>query len=231
MVLSKERAITEEKFIELVSACNNSDQPYENKFLVYLMGRLGLRIGELTHLKDTWIDFQSNIIRIPLHDPCTCSNCVTEYKKIKKVKNIKLSDVSKNRWAPKTEQGSRAIPFDFDPDIVSVIQYIMDKYQRNPFSYSQIRFRIRSLGKIAQIRDLSPHGLRASAATFFARDGMKAYHLTTIMGWHNITIANYYVKMYGMDTKKEIDRIYGKNRKIWIIYNYILLLFLFKIKK
>ena len=216
VLLSKDRSLTDEEFNRLLSVCNNSDQPYEDKFLVYGMGKLGFRIGEITHLKDTWVDSQSSTVNIPLHDPCTCSYCVAEYLKKKKLKSANLSDVCKTQWEPKTTQGSRSVPFDFDPDIADVIKYIMNKYTKNPFSYAQIRFRIRTLAKITRILDLSPHGLRATAATFFARDGMKAYHLTTIMGWHDIAIANHYVKMHGMDTKTEIDRIYGKNRIIEI---------------
>jgi len=214
MRMSKERVLTEGEFNRLLSVCDNSEYPYENKFLIYGMGRLGLRCGEIAHIKDTWVNSLSGIIGIPDHDPCSCNYCLDKYLKRKKVETASPSEVSKVQWQPKTKHGMRAIPYDFDPEIFDVVNHIMGKYGKNPISYAQIRHRIDYFSRSARIPDLSPHGLRATAATFFARDGITAGTLTEIMGWGDITVANHYVLMNGMDIRREIDRVYGKNKKV-----------------
>jgi len=41
----------------LMNACKQSDEMIVNKFLILMMGMLGLRIGEIIHMKRTWVDF------------------------------------------------------------------------------------------------------------------------------------------------------------------------------
>lgn len=39
------------------------------------MGRLGLRIAELQHLREEWIDWDRGVLQIPERDPCACGRC------------------------------------------------------------------------------------------------------------------------------------------------------------
>ena len=48
---SKENALERDEFEELVEACDKSLFPRQNRFLVLVMGRLGLRAAEVAHMK------------------------------------------------------------------------------------------------------------------------------------------------------------------------------------
>ena len=43
--------------------------------VVLILGRLGLRVAELQHLREGWIDWERGEIRIPELDPCACRRC------------------------------------------------------------------------------------------------------------------------------------------------------------
>lgn len=45
--------------------------------IILLSGRLGLRLQEIQHLREEWIDWKWGVIRIPNHDPCGCKRCWT----------------------------------------------------------------------------------------------------------------------------------------------------------
>ena len=77
---SKENALERDEFEELVKACDKSLFPQQNRFLVLVMGRLGLRAAEVAHMKESWLVKPKKMIRIPEHEPCDCSSCKAQAK-------------------------------------------------------------------------------------------------------------------------------------------------------
>jgi len=77
-VPSHENALDVYGFQRLYAGACKIDNP-EHRFLacyiILLMGRLGLRIAELQHLREEWIDWERGEIRIPERDPCACQRC------------------------------------------------------------------------------------------------------------------------------------------------------------
>lgn len=43
--------------------------------VILLAGRLGLRLQEIQHLREEWIDWRRGEIHIPAYDPCGCKRC------------------------------------------------------------------------------------------------------------------------------------------------------------
>ncbi|MFC6613753.1 site-specific integrase [Halopenitus salinus] len=44
-------------------------------YVILLAGRLGMRLQEIQHLRESWIDWKRGEICIPSFDPCGCSRC------------------------------------------------------------------------------------------------------------------------------------------------------------
>lgn len=210
---SKEHVLNEEEFNRALNACDMTDSPLEDKFLVLVMGRLGLRHGETAHIKNYWVDFIRGEITIPSHDPCDCNYCWDALKGKLKRQDIQKNDVKKIQWCPKTEAGARTIYFEFDPELKEVIKRIFTKYEACPFTCRNIRERIREIGKRSGLSKLHPHGLRATAATNFAYDGMDAMTLKSVMGWENINIAVKYLATSGALARRSMEKIYGHQNK------------------
>jgi len=69
---SKEDALTEREFELLLKAANEMDgeKQFETKFILVCAGRMGLRSGEIAHIRKEWIDMSTHTLNIPLYDGC-----------------------------------------------------------------------------------------------------------------------------------------------------------------
>lgn len=54
---------------------DDSERRLKACYIILLAGRLGLRTGEIQHVREAWIDWKRGEIAIPRHDPCACTNC------------------------------------------------------------------------------------------------------------------------------------------------------------
>lgn len=71
---SKERALDQYEFELFAEGARRIDDPLrslEAQFVAFVAGRLGLRAGELLHMREDWIDWRQRRICIPIHEPCT----------------------------------------------------------------------------------------------------------------------------------------------------------------
>lgn len=98
-------------------------------------------------------------------------------------------------WQPKTEQGSRDIPYDWDARTALLIEDFIDEYEIYPKSQSTVNRRIDEVAEMASLSEnVYPHALRATAASFHAKRDVSAYSLMAIMGWKNIGVARAYIQ-------------------------------------
>lgn len=208
---AKKYAPNDEKFNRLLRACNKTKQPLENKFLILVLGILGLRAGELAHLKEKWIDFDRKEIIIPLHEPCDCKYCTDKMKKQLK-KNVSSHEVMKEYWHPKTVGGVRTVYFGFNEELEEILKEMMDKYHKCPYTPIAITHRVRRLGEQIDIK-VYPHSLRSRAASKFSNDGMSLGALQNIMGWKNTEMAEHYIRSSGRMARKELGKLYEKEQK------------------
>ena len=99
---SKEDSLEEDEFEKLVEACDKSLFPKQNRFLVLVMGRLGLRAAEVAHMKESWLVKPRKMIRIPEHEPCDCSSCRAQAKQRAEVNDdISFKEAMKMQWRVK----------------------------------------------------------------------------------------------------------------------------------
>ena len=78
---SRDDALDEQEFEQLLDACDPK-KPRE-RLVILLAGDLGMREGEIAHLRRSWINFQREQVIIPSKD---------------------------ENWTPKTKWGARTIP-------------------------------------------------------------------------------------------------------------------------
>ena len=70
-----------------------------------LAGRLGLRAGEITHLRADWVNWDRKLIEFPKHEPCECGTCRRQAKQDADHNNDLTKEAAMNdRWHPKTIQ-------------------------------------------------------------------------------------------------------------------------------
>jgi len=205
---AKEHVPTKEEFEKLLDACELTEEPSEYRFFVLVMGIIGMRIGEIGHMKENWVDSEREKITIPRHEPCRCKYCKKQLKKSRSPQE-KL----KKYWSPKTKAGARSIPFGFNHEVREILKEVIPKYKGSPFDTRQIEVRFRYLAELAGLSHIHPHALRAYAVTNFAYAGINAATLQTIMGWTDIETAMKYIARSGALAEKEFERVFGKKRE------------------
>ena len=70
---SRERALSEREFERLLQGIERIDCDWyrlQTRFVVIVAGRLGIRAGEIAHMRSEWIDFRNGMIQIPEQDTC-----------------------------------------------------------------------------------------------------------------------------------------------------------------
>lgn len=196
---SKKNALTENEFSLLLSA---SDDIIDQLYIV-ATGLEGMRESEIAHMNETWVDFQSKTktITIPEKQECDCSSCIGKAK-AKALKNGKskeeIDSITTAFWTPKTKKGARKIPL--RKTALPIFVKYFGAFHKVGKSRQTIWKHISAIAKKTTItKEVYPHSLRATAATFWASMGVPAPILQSIMGWENIETANEYVEV-DMDT-------------------------------
>lgn len=82
---TKEDAINERQFEAMVRSTYDMDDDYfasECRLVLFCCGRLGMRPGEIAHMKADWVDWENDRIEIPTYEQCTdgrdggiCGHC------------------------------------------------------------------------------------------------------------------------------------------------------------
>lgn len=70
---TRERSLDERQFELLYEGARripDDQRSLEAQFVVLAAGRLGLRAGELTHLRSSWVDWRNRRIDVPRHEEC-----------------------------------------------------------------------------------------------------------------------------------------------------------------
>ncbi len=69
---TREDALDDREFERLIAATHQMDDYYalQARFVILVAGRLGLRAGEIAHMREEWVDWRDKMIEIPAHEPC-----------------------------------------------------------------------------------------------------------------------------------------------------------------
>lgn len=135
---SKDDALDKIQFLDIYTAALRLNGFKRDVAILTLLlsGRLKMRIGEIMHLHEGWIDWTHGYIRIPEYEPCGCEYCWNRSEKNfdpdKKDEDDYPDDYIEyhydNRWSPKTPKGSREVPFNWSFRITAALVYFYRKY-------------------------------------------------------------------------------------------------------
>ena len=218
---SKQDALSEAEFDRLVDAAYGLDTPFDEQslFVLYVAGRLGLRAGELSHIRESWVDWDRQQIEIPRRDKCdfgqggsVCGYCYQQAElAVRNNEDLTLEEALSQRWEPKTENSARAVPFGWNEEIVAVINAFFERYDKWPRCRAVVNRRVTKVAQKAGVptEEVYPHCLRATAGTFHAYRGLSTLALQSLMGWARIDTARKYLRVSGGATAKALDDVYG----------------------
>jgi integrase len=181
---SKRDALTHAEFESLWEAALHGTE--YDRLIFVLAAQLGLRASEIGAVRRSWIDFQRQILRIPLED---------------------------EGWKAKTKAAARAIPYGRMRRAPQVIASFFDFHDRVGLSRYAVWGRVKRLAKRAGLtRPIYPHALRATAAYQLAEAGLSAQALRQIMGWSDLRTAQAYIDAAGIAAQIELEE---KGTKLW----------------
>lgn len=220
---SADDALEDREFQLLLEASYQLDDYYalETRMTVLVLGRLGLRVGELVHLDDSWIDWRRRMIEIPQYDRCEkgrdggpCGYCRQLAEQQANHDDVlSYEEAVARRWQSKTDAAARSIPFDFDSRIEITLERYFEQFDEFQTSKSGVD---RRLAKAVEhvdtlnIQQIYPHCLRATAASYHASRGLDAISLQSLMGWADLSTAHRYVRRSGDRTRKALQSAHSQ---------------------
>lgn len=194
------------------------------RMVILLAGRLGMRRGEITHLRGSWVDWRRSMICIPRREPCDkgrnggpCGDCRQKARQYvdhaPPDAPLTLEQALAMRWEPKTEAAAREIPFDFDPRVQLAIERFFERFDRWPLSYAVVGRRITAAAEEAvglEPENVYGHALRASAATYHGDRGLDTIPLKALMGWVDLSTAQSYIASSGQNTQRALNAVHAR---------------------
>jgi len=225
---SKEDALDDREFELLLEGARDlAGSPYyydhDPVFTIMVLGRLGLRRGELAHLEEDWIDWRNEMIEIPDHEQCTrsqdgggpCGYCrQLARQRVEVADDLTMDEALEWMWVPKTAAAAREIYFGFDARLKLAIEryFESDAYTRFEASSTAINRRVKKAAERApQLKreNVRPHSLRATCATYHAGRGLELLPLMQMMGWAQPATAEIYIGRSGVNTARQLDSIHS----------------------
>ena len=159
---SKEDALNKNERDDLINACETDKERLVIKGLIYT----GMRASEFSHMKESWIDWQREVIHIPREE---------------------------GGWTPKTKAGVREIPMVYE--IKKLFYDYFQKNKSIGMSRVSLFRTVKKVGaRLRPFKKVYPHSLRATFASMMAEKGMPSVDIQSIMGWAKLETANSYVR-------------------------------------
>lgn len=220
---SREDALDDLAFERLLEGSRRMKDYYENEGLVLgiLLGRLGLRRGEAVHIRSEWVDRRDQVIRVPMQDKCTagedggrCGYCRRLARQIADYNDDADFETTLDQmWMPKTDAAAREIPYGFSARAELVLERFFDRWNQWPYSAQAVTRRVERAAELSEGVDpdrISPHILRATAATHHVGRGLSMRPLMQLMGWSDPSVAEVYIQRSGEATKRELAQIHSR---------------------
>jgi integrase len=219
---SKEDALNDREFELLVEGSYRLDDDYfelESRLVIFLAGRLGMRAGEIAHLREEWVDWHRGMIVVPRHEECTdgrdggiCGHCRNAAKQmVDHNPGLSQSAAEDMMWSPKTENAAREIPLAASTRAKIVLERYFERFDEFTASRQGVNRRVDRAAEAADdeldAATTYPHSLRASCASHFASAGIDVVSLKSMMGWASYATAENYLAESGKRTEKALNRL------------------------
>ena len=207
---SHQDALDDAAYRRLLDATDDLDEPYQTEANAILVfgGRLGLRGGEICHLKEEWVNWDRKMLEIPAYEPCDCGYCRHQAQlATTHDADLSMQEAMEQRWNPKTKHSVRTIPFDFDEEVQAAVEVFFDRFDGYEHSRASVNRRVDRVAEEAGIDpdSIYPHALRATAATKLAYAGVPAPALQSMMGWSKLSTATKYIRLSGTATAEALN--------------------------
>jgi integrase len=220
---TKEDALSDREYQLLLEGCSKMRDYYgfQARFVALVAGRLGMRAGEIAHMREDWVDWRRNMVVVPRHEPCEkgkdggpCGYCRQQaQQRVEHNDDLALDDALAYSWSAKTDAAAREIPFDFDPRVSLAVERFFEKYDEYPTSRQSVNRRVTKAAETApqlDATDVYPHALRATAATFHAARGLDVLPLQAMFGWADLSTAQNYIQKSGENTARALHGIHSR---------------------
>jgi integrase len=213
---SAELAITPDEFDALLEGARNIEYPItiESEFLVICAGRLGLRTGEIIHMKRDWVDLDEQWIQIPMHEPCDkgrkreiCGYCRRLADQMAEVNDAPKEQTRDLYWKAKTVRAARTVPYSFSDRCVDIIERYFERFDETMVSSTALKRRFKRAAEEApqEMPKITAHGLRATAAMHHVDTGIDMWALQSLMGWAYPNTARRYILNNSKRTRKLLE--------------------------
>lgn len=220
---SKELALTEREFELLLEGARRIGdyRARQAETIILLAGRLGMRSGEIVHMKESWVDWRRRLISVPRHEPChkgrdggPCGSCrQSARQRAKHNDGLTMDEALRYSWSSKTDAAARDIPFDFDPRVELGIERFFEEWSEYPHSQTSINRRVALAADRAEeldVAEVTPHGLRATAASYHAGRGLDSLTLQSLLGWAQLSTARMYVTQSTENTRRALHSAHSR---------------------
>ena len=124
--------------------------------------------------------------------------------------DVTLEEAIEQYWIPKTDAAAREVPFDFSSRAEMAVEDFFQRVDRYPNSRTTVNRRVDDALLAAGFGKnySSPHGLRATAATFHAGRGLEAVPLQSMFGWVQLSTAMKYINSSGQNTQRALNSVH-----------------------
>ncbi|OYR45128.1 site-specific integrase [Halorubrum sp. Ea8] len=177
-------------------------------FFLVTMGRLGMRIGEVIHMEESWYDPERSVISVPPHSSCDCGLCRHYARQYADRHDLDFENVLESYW--KVKDGSdRDIHVPTRRDRL-IIELYFDTVPYTRVSYSTVSRRLKKLAELTDEVDpdrVYPHMLRATAATALMWSGFRQPTLDQQFGWQDEKTKERYAQKTAWRAKQDYDRV------------------------
>lgn len=216
---TKEDALTDLEFELLLDAAYNLEpmQDLEARFILLVGGRLGLRRGEIAHMRESWVDWRKRRIEIPASQPCDygrdggpCGHCkMMARQTADHNEDVTYEDALAERWSAKTDMAARSVPYGFSGRTEIVLERFFDEFDRWMYTAQSINRRLEWVcDRVNDIGHVSPHALRATAATFHAGRGLDVLAIQSMFGWAQASTAKCYVASSAENLDRQLQFVH-----------------------
>lgn len=218
---SRELALDDVEYEDLFHGASRVDDPMmrlQCEFVVVVLGRLGLRAGELAHLREKWVDWRREEIQIPRHQACrkgkdggACARCIRLAEQmVDHAEDLTLDEAVASMWSPKTAAGSRGVYYGWDARSQYVLERFFDYYDQWPKSVQVVGRRVKRAARHSDKVDedqISPHPLRATAASHLAGRGLGHSAMMQFFGWSDMSVSSAYIETSSGATARQLESL------------------------
>lgn len=202
---TREDALTDLEFELLLDEAYDLEPmvDLETRFLLLVAGRLGLRRGEIAHMRREWVDWRKRRIEIPRLEPCNkgrgggpCGHCKMMARQMVDHSDdgLTIDEALARRWSPKTPMAVRSVPFGFSGRVEIVLERYFDEFDQWMYVGNAINRRVNRVAEaVPDVGRVTPHTLRATAANYHAGRGLDTLALQAMMGWSKPSTAQVYI--------------------------------------